>query len=91
MLQKLAVRQKDNHIHVRLTLSKTLKDDDRTIFKQEHNWFHPFRVIILVLLYSCRLVLKEARISVMYSVDSIMAEISLSTAKEQRGCHMFEV
>jgi len=38
-----------------------------------------------------RLVLKEARISVMCSVDSLTAEIFLSMAKEQRGSHMFEV
>lgn len=42
-------------------------------------------------LFSHRLVLEEARISVMYSVDSITAEISLSMAKEQRGGHMLEV
>ena len=42
-------------------------------------------------LFSYRLVLKEARISVMYSVGSITAEMSLSMAKEQRGGHMLEV
>lgn len=44
-----------------------------------------------MVLFFYRLVLKEAKVSVMYSVDSLTAEISLSMAKEQLGSHMFEV
>ena len=45
----------------------------------------------LILFLSYRLVLKEARISAMYSVGRIMEGTYLSMANEQNGCHMFEV